>query len=195
MSPKVERKECQISNSWFHCLKKEIYIFSRHFAGKTLNENICFHDLILTVCVSPFLSPYQCLEDCEKQHFFEVVLPAMVDLALSAPVLCTMASILFIFVAFVYSWWWWNATQDGLMSYSYLIMNGPFESTWRPASLEVGAERGAVCLMSSHPSDVLHLWNVKVCLFPGTFHTHHYYCGQRMLKTPFDFTLSNLRGP
>ncbi|XP_003964099.2 poly(ADP-ribose) glycohydrolase [Takifugu rubripes] len=32
----------------------------------------------------------ECLEDCEKQHLFEVVLPAMVDLALSAPSLCTM---------------------------------------------------------------------------------------------------------
>ncbi|CAF98668.1 unnamed protein product, partial [Tetraodon nigroviridis] len=39
----------------------------------------------------------ECLEDCEKQHFFEVVLPAMVELAVQAPFLCTMASILRIF--------------------------------------------------------------------------------------------------
>ncbi|XP_030012085.1 poly(ADP-ribose) glycohydrolase [Sphaeramia orbicularis] len=32
----------------------------------------------------------ECLEHCEVQHLFEVVLPAMVDLALSAPRLCTM---------------------------------------------------------------------------------------------------------
>lgn len=42
--------------------------------------------------MSAFLSNHQCLEDCEKQHFFEVVLPAMAELALSAPILCTMAS-------------------------------------------------------------------------------------------------------
>ncbi|XP_051271385.1 poly(ADP-ribose) glycohydrolase [Dicentrarchus labrax] len=32
----------------------------------------------------------ECLEHCEAQHLFEVILPAMVDLALSAPRLCTM---------------------------------------------------------------------------------------------------------
>uniref|UniRef100_A0A3Q4B744 poly(ADP-ribose) glycohydrolase n=1 Tax=Mola mola TaxID=94237 RepID=A0A3Q4B744_MOLML len=32
----------------------------------------------------------ECLEHCEAQHLFEVVLPYMVDLALSAPHLCTM---------------------------------------------------------------------------------------------------------
>uniref|UniRef100_UPI0037E88877 poly(ADP-ribose) glycohydrolase n=1 Tax=Semicossyphus pulcher TaxID=241346 RepID=UPI0037E88877 len=32
----------------------------------------------------------ECLEHCEVQHLFEKVLPAMVDLALSAPRLCTM---------------------------------------------------------------------------------------------------------
>lgn len=49
--------------------------------------------------MSPFFSNHQCLEDCEKQHFFEVVLPAMVDLALSAPMLCTMASIYYKFLS------------------------------------------------------------------------------------------------
>ncbi|KAG8000133.1 Myoferlin, partial [Nibea albiflora] len=32
----------------------------------------------------------ECLEHCEAQHLFEVILPAMVDLALSAPRLCTL---------------------------------------------------------------------------------------------------------
>ncbi|XP_071336642.1 poly(ADP-ribose) glycohydrolase [Trachinotus anak] len=32
----------------------------------------------------------ECLEHCEVQHLFEVILPEMVDLALSAPCLCTM---------------------------------------------------------------------------------------------------------
>ncbi|TKS85669.1 Poly(ADP-ribose) glycohydrolase [Collichthys lucidus] len=32
----------------------------------------------------------ECLEHCEAQHLYEVILPAMVDLALSAPRLCTM---------------------------------------------------------------------------------------------------------
>ncbi|KAG7216326.1 hypothetical protein INR49_021730 [Caranx melampygus] len=32
----------------------------------------------------------ECLEHCEVQHLFEVILPTMVDLALSAPCLCTM---------------------------------------------------------------------------------------------------------
>lgn len=34
----------------------------------------------------------QCLDHCEAQHLFEVVFPAMVDLALRAPTLCTMVS-------------------------------------------------------------------------------------------------------
>ncbi|KAG7240139.1 hypothetical protein INR49_027885 [Caranx melampygus] len=34
----------------------------------------------------------ECLEHCEVQHLFEVILPTMVDLALSAPCLCTMVS-------------------------------------------------------------------------------------------------------
>nr|XP_046257073.1 poly(ADP-ribose) glycohydrolase [Scatophagus argus]XP_046257074.1 poly(ADP-ribose) glycohydrolase [Scatophagus argus]XP_046257075.1 poly(ADP-ribose) glycohydrolase [Scatophagus argus]XP_046257076.1 poly(ADP-ribose) glycohydrolase [Scatophagus argus] len=32
----------------------------------------------------------ECLEHCEAQHLFEVVLPAMVEVALSAPSICTM---------------------------------------------------------------------------------------------------------
>lgn len=43
---------------------------------------------------SACLSSLQCLEHCEVQHLFEDVLPAMVNLALSAPRLCTMVSAL-----------------------------------------------------------------------------------------------------
>uniref|UniRef100_A0A8C4E0V4 poly(ADP-ribose) glycohydrolase n=1 Tax=Dicentrarchus labrax TaxID=13489 RepID=A0A8C4E0V4_DICLA len=47
--------------------------------------------ILLPVCLLFFLlSSLQCLEHCEAQHLFEVILPAMVDLALSAPRLCTM---------------------------------------------------------------------------------------------------------
>lgn len=42
-----------------------------------------------------------------------------------------------------------------LMSYNCWLMNDPFWSISRPASLEKGAERGEVSLLSSHPSDVL----------------------------------------
>lgn len=37
-----------------------------------------------------FFLSFQCLEHCEVQQLFDTVLPAMVDLALKAPRLCTM---------------------------------------------------------------------------------------------------------
>lgn len=61
------------------------------------NSNSQLHrEIALTILlpsVSFSLSYLQCLEHCEAQHLFEVLLPAMVDLALSAPLLCTMVSI------------------------------------------------------------------------------------------------------
>lgn len=54
--------------------------------------------VLMSVRASSFFSNHQCLEDCEKQHLFDVVLPAMVDLALSAPILCTMASTIYQFL-------------------------------------------------------------------------------------------------
>uniref|UniRef100_A0A665VVH2 poly(ADP-ribose) glycohydrolase n=1 Tax=Echeneis naucrates TaxID=173247 RepID=A0A665VVH2_ECHNA len=48
-------------------------------------------DLRFCLYVCLFSSPSsQCLEHCEVQQLFQAILPAMVDLALSAPCLCTM---------------------------------------------------------------------------------------------------------
>lgn len=99
------------------------------------------------------------------QHLFEVILPAMVDLVLSAPNLCTMVSD----VSYEFShltcvevqmqgWeakgWTVHVIQDELMTYNWLIMNGLAGFTARTASLEKRTGRAEVCLASCHPDDV-----------------------------------------
>lgn len=61
-----------------------------------------------------------------------------------------------------------DVVQDQLMSYNSYVMNAPFCSISRSASLETRAERGEVSLMSIHPSDVLCLQILKFWTWTST---------------------------